>query len=76
MPVLIMLLRETTRSEILKLDDVIGTGVGNEKGRSILIVMLRRDNKATRHRIRQVLRGTHYKVVVTGEFGPRRIEKH
>ncbi len=55
----------------MKLEDVVGTGEGNEKGHPVLVVMLRRDNRETRHKIEKVLRGTRYKVVVTGEFRPR-----
>lgn len=65
------MLRQATRDELLKIEDVSGTGIGDEKGHPVLVVMLRRDNKQTRQKIEKVLRGTHYKVVVTGEFSPR-----
>ena len=62
------------RSELLRIEDVVGAGTGNEGGRDVLIVMLKRDNPVARKKIAKILKGIDYRIAVTGEFRSRELD--
>jgi hypothetical protein len=63
------------RSELLKIENVVGMGVAKEHGRIITVVMLRRDDSRARAKIAKLLKGDPYKIVITGKFDAREVSE-
>lgn len=59
------------RNELLKVENVIGTGVSEDDGQIITIVMLSKDDNKARAAVAKLLRGIQYKIVVTDRFYAR-----
>ena len=64
---------QSLRSELLKIENVIGIGIAKDHGRIITVVMLRKDDSKTRAMIAKLLKGDTYKITITGKFDAREV---
>lgn len=58
------------RGQLLRIEQVVGVGIGKENDSPRIVVMLRTDNEAARTEVKYLMQDIPYKIEITGEFRP------